>query len=204
MDAKPQSCLPTSRINMSPAITRLPSLLKRPAQQSIPQSTNITDAPNLPWHPIGPAADCLPPELEDLYWEGVKNELEVILFTLRKWQQPKYSSVALDDEADHFIHGFDTFIDQVSQESRAFAIRYSMFAPVSACSPVHWPSACLGCDGSQDTLPAHQLTLPSRAGKEELEEGGEEGIPSGFARPQVGHKCRAEQRQAPDRRAKYP
>jgi hypothetical protein len=92
---------------------------------SVP-SSNITDAPNLPWASIGDSETHLLEELKSLYWQGVKCELEVILLTLKKWQEPEYSLVVLDDEDDDFIHGFDTFIDQVSQESRAFASRYGM------------------------------------------------------------------------------
>ena len=93
---------------------------------SSPSSNNITNAPNLPWTEIGDAGTYLLQELTSLYWEGVKRELEVILLTLKKWQEPEYSSVVLDDEKEKFVHGFDTFIDQVSQESREFAIRYGM------------------------------------------------------------------------------
>jgi len=54
----------------------------------------------------------------------------------------------LDDENDNFIHGFDTFIDQVSQESRAFAIKYSTFrhhlCPHSSSPPwAHFQLAAL-------------------------------------------------------------
>jgi hypothetical protein len=54
----------------------------------------------------------------------VKRDIEVILFTLKRWQEPTNSSTTLQDDAGDFIHGFDTFIDQVSEESRAFAIHY--------------------------------------------------------------------------------
>ncbi|KAI9768916.1 MAG: hypothetical protein M1840_004512 [Geoglossum simile] len=87
-------------------------------------SDDITPSPDLPWNPIGPAEDNLLRELEGMYWQGVRQELEVILLTLKKWQQPEFNSVELSDETDDLIHGFDTFVDQVSQESRAFAIRY--------------------------------------------------------------------------------
>jgi hypothetical protein len=98
---------------------------KRLEDSSVAQSsTNITNAPDLPWTVIGDSRNHLLEELKKLYWEGVKCELEVILFTLKRWQQPEYSSIVLSEEDDDFIHGFDTFIDQVSQESRAFATRY--------------------------------------------------------------------------------
>jgi hypothetical protein len=110
---------------MSRLIFYVPWLTKASSAQSA-QSTNITQAPDIPWQLIGAAQDHLLEQLEDMYWEGVKGELEVIIRTLKTWQQPQYSSIVVDDENDYFIHGFDTFIDQVSQESRAFAARYGM------------------------------------------------------------------------------
>jgi soluble cytochrome b562 len=59
-----------------------------------------------------------------MYWNGVSREMAHILLTLRKWQQPEYASVVLSDETDDFIHGFDTFMDQVSESARDFAARY--------------------------------------------------------------------------------
>jgi hypothetical protein len=59
-----------------------------------------------------------------MYWNGVKREIAYILLTLRKWQQPEYASMILGDETDDFIHGFDTFVDQVSENARDFAARY--------------------------------------------------------------------------------
>ena len=95
-------------------------------------SENITPAPDIPWDLVGPARDHLLDRLKKMYWNGVKSELEVIIRTLRSWQQPQYESVVLDDESDDFIHGFDTFIDQVSQDSRAFATLYGTFAAESS------------------------------------------------------------------------
>lgn len=103
------------------------SSFKASDRKSAVLDSNITQAPDVPWTLIGSAEETLLSELGKMYWEGVRQELEVILLTLKKWQQPEYSSVLLKDETDSFIHGFDTFIDQVSQESRAFASRYGMF-----------------------------------------------------------------------------
>lgn len=83
---------------------------------------SITLAPDLAWSPVG-THDLLA-ELQSLYWEGVQAELENIVRTLKAWQQPEYSDVSVSDEDDAHIHGFDTFLDQVSQEARAFAKRY--------------------------------------------------------------------------------
>ncbi|RAH49433.1 uncharacterized protein BO95DRAFT_471004 [Aspergillus brunneoviolaceus CBS 621.78] len=85
---------------------------------------NITHAPRAPWKLVGPASAHLQSELETLYWYGVRLELENTIRTLKTWQQSEYTDVAVDDEHDNNLHGFDTFIDQVTQETRAFAIRY--------------------------------------------------------------------------------
>lgn len=84
-------------------------------------SGDITKAKNLPWNLVGNAKDHLFNELEKLYWIGIKQELESVLWTLRAWQSPQYEKIRLLDESDDFVHGFDTFIDQVSEASRAFA-----------------------------------------------------------------------------------
>lgn len=104
-----------------------PSALKASDRPSAALSDDITPSPDLPWDLIGPAEDSLLRELEKMYWDGVRQELEVIILTLRRWQRPEFNFVELSDENDDFIHGFDTFIDQVSQESRAFATRYGIY-----------------------------------------------------------------------------
>lgn len=108
-------------------MSRLPFRISKSFQGRSPESSTITPAPNIPWHLIGAAQDHLLEKLEDMYWGGVRGELELIVRTLRMWEQPQHSSIVMDDEKDDFIHGFDTFIDQVSQESRAFAARYGVF-----------------------------------------------------------------------------
>lgn len=93
-----------------------------PSSKSAPSgSGDITKADNLSWNLIGDAKGSLFNELERLYWIGVRQELESILGTLRAWQAPQHQNVRLKDEGDNFVHGFDTFIDQVSEASRAFA-----------------------------------------------------------------------------------
>lgn len=73
---------------------------------------------------MGPGRDTLFFELEKLYWDGVRGELENIIRTLKIWEKPEFSGVSVPDEEDTFIHGFDTFIDQVTEGPREFAIRY--------------------------------------------------------------------------------
>lgn len=89
-------------------------------------SPNITQAPKARWSLVGSGNTHLLDELEKLYWQGVRTELENIVHTLKIWQQPEYSGVNIDEENDTHIHGFDTFIDQVSQQTRAFAVRYGI------------------------------------------------------------------------------
>lgn len=79
------------------------------------------------WWLVGPGAAHLLEQLEALYWEGVASELENIVWTLRAWQGPEGDGVRDTDEGTENIHGFDTFLDNVSKESRDFAARYGTF-----------------------------------------------------------------------------
>ncbi|KAM5363050.1 hypothetical protein ACJZ2D_012235 [Fusarium nematophilum] len=81
---------------------------------------NITDAPSIPRTLIGPAIDHLEGELVTMYWKGVERELPYILLTLRRWQSREETLALLPDEEDDHIHGYDTFLDQVSHSSRRF------------------------------------------------------------------------------------
>ncbi|KAL2856150.1 hypothetical protein BJX68DRAFT_230046, partial [Aspergillus pseudodeflectus] len=73
---------------------------------------------------VGPAKEHLALELEKLYWEGVRHELENILYTLKTWQKDEFALVGLPEDSAESIHGYDTFLDQVNGQARAFAIRY--------------------------------------------------------------------------------
>jgi len=87
-------------------------------------SENITRAAKIPWHSIGPGNVHLLKELEEMYWEGIKDELENIIRTLHIWQRPEFDDVEIEEETDDNIHGFDTFLDQVSLEARIYAVEY--------------------------------------------------------------------------------
>jgi hypothetical protein len=104
----------------------LTSALKKVPAQSSPASSSAEgrNEPDIPWKVVGSANEHLLREIRKIYWDGVKRELAHILLTLREWQQPKYSKVILEDEEDDFIHGYDTFLDQVSYHSRLFAQQY--------------------------------------------------------------------------------
>jgi hypothetical protein len=91
-------------------------------------SGDITLGSDVKWSLVGDGKDHLLDELERLYWDGIAAEVENIVRTLRAWQQqPELAGVKIADESDRRIHGYDTFLDNVSQESRAFAIRYCAF-----------------------------------------------------------------------------
>jgi hypothetical protein len=81
--------------------------------------------PHEKWSPVAHGRDALQRALEDMYWVGVRDELENIIRTLAIWQQPEFADVSVPDENDDHIHGFDTFVDQVSQHAREHAIKYS-------------------------------------------------------------------------------
>ncbi|KAK2804587.1 hypothetical protein FQN51_001788 [Onygenales sp. PD_10] len=92
--------------------------------RSKPPPSNNTAATDVPWQfeaDGGEVKEKLLQELEQMYWDGAKMELEAILLTLQHWQDPSFSHVELEAETDNFIHGFDTFIDQVSKGPREFA-----------------------------------------------------------------------------------
>ncbi|CAG9979782.1 unnamed protein product [Clonostachys byssicola] len=77
---------------------------------------HITDAPSIPREKIGPAGDHLLSQLLDLYWAAVERDLEHIIRALRVWRQERYD--ALPEELDPLLHGFDSFLDQVSESRR--------------------------------------------------------------------------------------
>ena len=87
------------------------------------------DNPNLPWDPIETPSThaVLRDMLLNMYWHCVRRDTVDILRSLVEWQT-YFHTVLLPDEEDHHIHGFDTFVDQVSETSRKFAER------LGACS----------------------------------------------------------------------
>lgn len=78
------------------------------------------------WTKVGPGSTHLYQQVETLYWTGVEEELENIIRTLRSWQREENSGIQIDDETDEIIHGYDTFLGQVSSGQRAFAKRYGL------------------------------------------------------------------------------
>ncbi|KAH7323242.1 hypothetical protein B0I35DRAFT_500117 [Stachybotrys elegans] len=85
-------------------------------------SGHITEGVRVEKTPIGPAAEHLRSQMIDLYWRGVRRELSEIILNLQAWQRPRFAS-PVEDEKNNLIHGYDTFIDQVSRYSRGYTTR---------------------------------------------------------------------------------
>ncbi|KAK0722628.1 hypothetical protein B0T26DRAFT_228208 [Lasiosphaeria miniovina] len=78
------------------------------------------------WEEVPEAASALVRELEQLYWDGIRRELIEVIRTLKAWQHADLRDVELNEEKDGVeICGFDTFLDQVSESSREFAVDYA-------------------------------------------------------------------------------
>ena len=87
-------------------------------------SAHVGNDTDLEWTSIPNPQQALLRELKQLYWNGVRRELTDIIFTLKTWQHKDFEKVALSDETDQEIYGFDTFLDQVNESSRDFALQY--------------------------------------------------------------------------------
>jgi hypothetical protein len=97
---------------------------------SLSESIPLTHVENkifqLPWTPIKSAEDRLLEEMLRMYWSGVLREVEGIILDLSVWQKSRLSSVVLEEEkkGEDVVSGYETFLEQVSESSRAFAVRY--------------------------------------------------------------------------------
>ena len=111
---------------MPSILSRLPVRGKTSPSLSTTQSNVTTDSPRAL---IGSAADHLQDAMTQMYWTGVRRELHHILLTLQEWRaKEEYSKTVLPDEEDLQIHGYDTFLDQVSQSSHKFRNRNDKWA----------------------------------------------------------------------------
>lgn len=90
-------------------------------------SAHVSNGIDLDWTAIPDPQQALLQELKKMYWNGVRRELIDIIFTLKTWQHEDFAQVALSDENDHEIYGFDTFLDQVNESSRDFALQYGRY-----------------------------------------------------------------------------
>ena len=122
------SSFPFSRANyysdssMSISLASLSKIFQRNPVATA--SAHVGNGTDLDWTPIPNPQQALLRELKKLYWDGVRRELIDIIFTLKTWQHEDFEKVALSDETDEEIYGFDTFLDQVNESSRDFALQY--------------------------------------------------------------------------------
>lgn len=98
----------------------LPSRLFRCGSDALTGNNHVNQAAPIPSTKIGPASQHLQDELLEMYWQAVERELPRLLLTFNHWQSNKEMSELLPDERDLHIHGYDTFVDQVSDVSRQF------------------------------------------------------------------------------------
>ena len=68
-------------------------------------------------------AEVLVEEMSKLYWGAVQREVGNIILTLKTWDKIDYAET-FPEEEDDSVHGFDTFLDQVSESTRRFAFLY--------------------------------------------------------------------------------
>ncbi|KAH3169398.1 hypothetical protein KXW84_003918 [Aspergillus fumigatus] len=94
-------------------MSRLSRLFDK-SKQTLPVTSASPDGPA--WTEVGNAADHLPAELESLYWTGVNKELDCIVSTLRRWQQPHFQHIQPDAD-NTLVNGFDTFVADVVPQS---------------------------------------------------------------------------------------
>ena len=116
---------------MSISLASLSNIFQRKPVASA--STHVGDGTDRKWTTIPDPHQALLEELQQLYWNGVRRELIDIIFTLKTWQHDDFEKVALSDETDQEIYGFDTFLDQVIESSRDFASQYcehDVFVPL--------------------------------------------------------------------------
>lgn len=69
--------------------------------------------------------------MRDMYWFAVEREITHMLLSLAEWQSSSLKDIELEDEHEDNIHGFDTFVDQVSRSSREYASHYGVLNPVT-------------------------------------------------------------------------
>lgn len=125
------AAIPTAPKSSAPAVPSSSISSSIPSSSPDSSGSHITDGKNIPRQKIGPASLHLESQMQALYWQGVKRELSGIILTLRAWQlRPEMADTVLADEQqgtghENPIHGYETFMDQVSQSARDFADRNS-------------------------------------------------------------------------------
>lgn len=109
---------------MPVSLNTLRTYLNASQKKSAASSAHISSGSKREWNEIPKAQEALLPELQKMFWSGVQRELIHIILTLKAWQHPDFRDVELEDEKDKEIYGFDTFLDQVNESSREFALQY--------------------------------------------------------------------------------
>jgi hypothetical protein len=109
---------------MSASLTTLRTYLDPFRKKSAASSGHISSGSKREWEKIPNAQEALLPELQKMYWNGIRRELIRIILTLKAWQHSDFRDMELKDENDNEIYGFDTFLDQVNESSREFALQY--------------------------------------------------------------------------------
>lgn len=109
---------------MSVSLTTLRTHLNLLQKKSAASSAHISSGSKREWKEIPKAQEALLPELQKMFWNGVRRELIHIILTLKAWSHPDFRDVELEDENDKEIYGFDTFLDQFNESSREFALQY--------------------------------------------------------------------------------
>jgi hypothetical protein len=109
---------------MSASLTTLHTYLNPLRKKSAASGAHISSGRKREWKKIPNAQEALLLELQKMYWNGVRRELIHVILTLKAWQHPDFRDVELEDEKDKDIYGFDTFLDQVNESSREFALQY--------------------------------------------------------------------------------
>ena len=117
---------------MAPSLAHLSAHLN-PFQNASTKgsSSHISQGIKAEWQAIPNGRDELLPQLQRMYWNGIRRELIDVISTLRAWQLQGAQDVVLDNEEDEEIYGFDTFLDQVNEHSRDFAVMYGMWLHLS-------------------------------------------------------------------------
>lgn len=107
------------------AMARLKQIIQSQifSDKSLPNQT--TNQPEQPWEVVGAGGDHLRAEVEKLYWLGVRNEIENIIETLKRWREVDGSSPSsVTTSTARCLNGYEGFLNNVSQWSRESAEMY--------------------------------------------------------------------------------
>jgi hypothetical protein len=109
--------------NLTATIKPLIKSAKWPSSSEQLSQSCVTPGGKTAWKEIPHADTELIKQLKHMYWRGVRRELIYVIAALKEWET-LYVDLELPDEGDRTIYGFDTFLDQVNESSRDFALQY--------------------------------------------------------------------------------